>query len=164
MDMNNNTSIHPTATAEDINRISNVTDASHPLDTGNNTQDIQRNTSNMTQTSHTTTSGHNNNTRLRTKDPEIISAVSSTPSEYGSSDGSHRSPHAAGSLGRPVADKNAFIQYDTRRHWQNTMTPAERAKRLAEEMDRNLDERRRSSADDAGKSLKIGGVKDIKLD
>lgn len=166
--LNQDVAIHPTAAIDDINRIENATQTSHPLNTGNGV--IANKTQRTTQTSHSQSGGHHNGTSLWMKKPENTSnsnqsAVSSSTSEYGSSssDGSHQYPHY-GKLGRPVADKNAFIQSDSSsRHWQNTMTPAERAKQLAEEMDQALNERRRSSSD-ASKSLKIGGAKDIKLD
>jgi hypothetical protein len=89
-----------------------------------------------------------------TNDKETMSAISSTRSEYGSSDG-NSSTHSQ----RPVADKDAFIQSgDTRQHWQYNMTPAERAKQLAAEMNET---HRRSSAEE--KKLKIGGQKELKL-
>ncbi|CAO0789628.1 unnamed protein product [Mucor circinelloides] len=95
---------------------------------------------------------------------DTISAVSSTPSEYGSDDTSHRSPHAnQSSSERPVADRDAFIQAD-QNQWQNKMSPAERAKQLAAEMDQNIDRRRTSTGSIGDKILKIGGKKEYKLD
>ncbi|KAK4517718.1 uncharacterized protein ATC70_001060 [Mucor velutinosus] len=95
---------------------------------------------------------------------DTSSAVSSTPSEYGSDDTSHRSPHAnQSSSERPVADRDAFIQAD-QSQWQNKMSPAERAKQLAAEMNQNIDRRRTSTGSVGDKILKIGGKKEYKLD
>ncbi|KAL7320385.1 hypothetical protein PS15m_000281 [Mucor circinelloides] len=95
---------------------------------------------------------------------DTSSAVSSTPSEYGSDDTSHRSPHAnQNSSERPVADRDAFIQAD-QNQWQNKMSPAERAKQLAAEMDQTIDRRRTSTGSIGDKILKIGGKKEYKLD
>ncbi|CEP08199.1 hypothetical protein [Parasitella parasitica] len=92
------------------------------------------------------------------------SAISSTPSEYGSDDTSHRSPHVSQSSERPVADRDAFIQPDqVQQHWQTRMTPAERAKELAAEMNQNVDRRRSSSSSFGDKILKLGGKKEYKL-
>ncbi|KAI9261946.1 hypothetical protein EDC94DRAFT_500051, partial [Helicostylum pulchrum] len=91
-------------------------------------------------------------------------AISSTPSEYGSSD-DNTSPRTSNAKRAPLtADKNAFIQSnDTKKHWQNNMSPADRSKELAKEMDSIIKDRRRSS-DDQDKSLKIGEKKEFKLD
>lgn len=102
--------------------------------------------------------------RQQQKQRDTSSAVSSTPSEYGSDDTSHRSPHAnQSSSERPVADRDAFIQAD-QNQWQNKMSPAERAKQLAAEMDQNIDRRRTSTGSIGDKILKIGGKKEYKLD
>lgn len=96
---------------------------------------------------------------------DSISAVSSTPSEYGSENTSHRSPHANQSSERPVADRDAFIQSnEVNQQWQTKMSPAERAKQLAAEMDQNIDRRRSSGGSIGEKILKIGGKKEYKLD
>ncbi|KAI8641656.1 hypothetical protein BD408DRAFT_417705 [Parasitella parasitica] len=92
------------------------------------------------------------------------SAISSTPSEYGSDDTSNRSPHAGQSNERPVADKDAFIQSDLgQQHWQSRISPAERAKELAAEMNQNVDRRRSSTSSIGDKILKLGGKKEYKL-
>ncbi|KAL9543727.1 hypothetical protein MBANPS3_007975 [Mucor bainieri] len=101
---------------------------------------------------------------LHQQQRDTSSAVSSTPSEYGSDDTSHRSPHAnQSSSERPVADRDAFIQAD-QNQWQSKMSPAERAKQLAAEMDQNIDCRRTSTGSIGDKILKIGGKKEYKLD
>ncbi|KAI8331608.1 hypothetical protein EDC96DRAFT_32421 [Choanephora cucurbitarum] len=65
---------------------------------------------------------------------------------------------------RPVADKDAFIQpHETKQHLQSNISPAERAKQLASEMDKTFEERRKS-ADEGDKLLKIGDKKEIKLE
>lgn len=122
----------------------------------------------LTQTSNPVEGTHNNNANLMMKSPGNntgISAVSSTRSEYGSDDNSSR--RSSGSSPRPVADKNAFIKNgEVDKHWQNNMTPAERAKQLGEEMDRTLKERRKSnSSSDSqhNKTVKIGGKKELNL-
>ncbi|OAD01408.1 hypothetical protein MUCCIDRAFT_165291 [Mucor lusitanicus CBS 277.49] len=101
---------------------------------------------------------------LNQQQRDANSAISSTPSEYGSDDTSHRSPHAnQSSSERPVADRDAFIQAD-QNQWQNKMSPAERAKQLAAEMDQKIDRRRTSTGSIGDKILKIGGKKEYKLD
>ncbi|KAI8356653.1 hypothetical protein BD560DRAFT_406509 [Blakeslea trispora] len=65
---------------------------------------------------------------------------------------------------RPVADQDAFIQpHQTKQHLQSNISPAERAKQLASEMDKTFEERRKS-ADEGDKLLKIGGKKEYKLE
>ncbi|KAI7870497.1 uncharacterized protein EV154DRAFT_392216, partial [Mucor mucedo] len=87
-------------------------------------------------------------------------AVSSTPSEYGSSS-DNMSPRTASSQDMPVADKNAFIESNaTKKHWQHSMSPAARAKELGAEMQQVLQTRKSPER----KSLKIGEKKEYKLD
>lgn len=154
--------------SQDNHRLSNMTNQSgQHLDSNttgfNPVQDINH-SENMTPTSHPVSS--NNNTSLWTKqsehvkDKDGISSVSSTPSEYGSSDDniSHRTDN---SRDIPVADKNAFIQSnDTKKHWQHSMSPAARAKELGVEMDHVIHGRKSTE----NKSLKIGETKEYKLD
>ncbi|KAI9483132.1 MAG: hypothetical protein EXX96DRAFT_556989, partial [Benjaminiella poitrasii] len=98
-------------------------------------------------------------------DDNRTSTMSSTRSEYGSSDeSSRRSPHASQSSQRPVADKDAFIQPDSQRQWQSSISPAQRAKELASEMKQNIEERRRSSVNSGDeKILRIGGNKEFRI-
>lgn len=124
--------------------------------------DVNR-TGSLTQTSHPVEGASNNNANVMMKNPGNntgASAVSSTPSEYGSDDSNSR--RSSGSSPRPVADKNAFIKSnEVDKHWQNNMTPAERAKQLGEEMDQTLKERRKSSSSSNSqeKTMKIAGKK-----
>ncbi|OBZ82279.1 hypothetical protein A0J61_09670 [Choanephora cucurbitarum] len=76
--------------------------------------------------------------------------------------GSHTAHHQR--TERPVADKDAFIQpNETKQHLQSNISPAERAKQLASEMDKTFEERRKS-ADEGDKLLKIGDKKEFKLE
>ncbi|KAG2231418.1 hypothetical protein INT48_003656 [Thamnidium elegans] len=168
-----------------VNKI-NQTDIGHGINTGNNSNNNQRmaadsktgihpttvedtnRSTNLTQTSNPVPGHHNNNTSISAKNhlnnKDGLSAISSTPSEYGSSD-DNTSPRTSNTKRAPLtADKNAFIQSnDTKKHWQNNMSPADRSKELAKEMDSIIKDRRRSS-DDHDKSLKIGEKKEFKLD
>lgn len=119
----------------------------------------------MTPTSHPIPS-NNNNTSILNRQSEHLrgkdgtSAVSSTPSEYGSSE-DNMSPRTASSQDMPVADKNAFIETNTtKKHWQHSMSPAARAKELGAEMHHVLQSRKSPKR----KSLKIGEKKEYKLD
>lgn len=108
-------------------------------------------------TSHQQASHDNYGDNSRMKKPQRATeereTISSTRSEYGSSD-DHSSTHTQ----RPVADKDAFIQPgETQQHWQHKMTPADRAKELEAEMKETY----KSSEE---KKLKIGGQKEFKLD
>ncbi|KAI8080295.1 uncharacterized protein B0P05DRAFT_540746 [Gilbertella persicaria] len=96
---------------------------------------------------------------MKSNDQFTSETMSSTRSEYGSDNSSRHSQ-----ANRPVADKEAFIQPNqSKQHWQSNMSPAERAKKLADEMDKSL-EQRRASAGEGDKMLKIGGKKEYKLD
>lgn len=108
-------------------------------------------------------SGINPNTAHDIGQEDTLSNISSTPSEYGSDDTSHRSPHLGHQQQqqqRPVADRDAFIQEkDTNQYLQNSMNPAERAKELAKEMKNGAV--RTASGDE--KLLRVGGKKEFNL-
>lgn len=117
------------------------------------------------QSSNTTSTSHpisgNNETSLLIKAEHLenrdgVSSISSTPSEYGSSD-SNISPRQK----PPVADKNAFIESNhTKKNWQHSMSPADRAKKLGAEMEEVLQTHKSPER----KFLKIGENKEYKLD
>ncbi|KAI9365326.1 hypothetical protein BD770DRAFT_378289 [Pilaira anomala] len=131
-------------------------------------EDIHRSSgNNLTQTSNPTQGLRNNNTNLTHKNnledsKGSVSAISSTPSEYGSSDDNNsRTSH--NNRAPLTADKNAFVEpKDTKKHWQTKMSPSERAKELVKEMDDKI--KHRGTTDEKEKSLKIGESKEIKLD
>jgi hypothetical protein len=108
---------------------------------------------------HQQASYNNRDDTIQMKKPGTFTndkeTISSTRSEYGSSDG-NSSMHSE----RPVADKDAFIQpEETKQHWQHNMTPAQRAKQLEAEMKKS-----HTGGSSEEKKLKIGEQKEFKLD
>lgn len=143
---------HPT-TVDDISTQQNIPTSQHHTTTAATSIPMGSNVSGI----HPTDT-HDISRGLDRRD-DNISNVSSTRSEYGSDDTSHRSPHV-GKQQRPVADRDAFIQpEDTQQYVQNNMNPAERAKELADEMKHNA---KRSASNDE-KILRIGGQKEFNL-